>query len=103
MRARIGADFDAAFAEVDVLLTPVTPTTAPRRGAAATPLEMYQGDLYTLPASLAGVPGLSVPVGRDPGGLPVGVQLLGRAFDEATVVRAGAAVERALGRLPLPG
>jgi aspartyl-tRNA(Asn)/glutamyl-tRNA(Gln) amidotransferase subunit A len=95
VRARIAADVDAALASVDVLLTPVTPTPAFPLGAAQTPLELYLGDVFTLGASLAGVPALAVPCGATAAGLPLGVQLIGRALDEASVLRAGAAIERA--------
>jgi aspartyl-tRNA(Asn)/glutamyl-tRNA(Gln) amidotransferase subunit A len=102
VRARIAADFDAAFTAVDVLLTPVTPTPAFALGAALTPLELYLGDVFTLGASLAGVPALAVPCGATAAGLPLGVQLIGRALDEASVLRAGAAIERALPTFTFP-
>jgi aspartyl-tRNA(Asn)/glutamyl-tRNA(Gln) amidotransferase subunit A len=97
VRTLIKRDFDAAFAEVDVLLTPTTPTVAFPFGAKATPLEMYLGDVFTLSCNLAGLPGLSVPCGLTAEGLPVGAQLLGKPLDEATLLRAGAAIEAAVG------
>jgi aspartyl-tRNA(Asn)/glutamyl-tRNA(Gln) amidotransferase subunit A len=97
VRALIKRDFDAAFAQVDVLLTPTTPTAAFRFGAKATPLEMYLGDVFTLSCNLAGLPGMSVPCGLTAEGLPVGAQLLGKPLDEATLLRAGAAIEAAVG------
>ena len=97
VRAKITGDFDAAWATVDVLLTPPTPAPAFRFGAKATPLDMYLGDIYTLACNLAGIPGLSVPCGLTSGGLPIGAQLLGRPLDEATLLRAGTVIEAAVG------
>ncbi|MEM1127161.1 MAG: Asp-tRNA(Asn)/Glu-tRNA(Gln) amidotransferase subunit GatA [Bacteroidota bacterium] len=96
VRRLIRADFDRAFEEVDVLATPATPTPAFKLGEKTDdPLSMYLTDVYTVTANLAGVPGLVVPAGTHPNGLPVGLQLLGRHFGEATLLQAGAAVERA--------
>ena len=92
VRSLIRRDFDRAFEEVDVLLTPVTPTPGFKLGSKVDdPLEMYLSDIYTVTANLAGVPGLVVPVGTHPGGdgLPVGMQLLGRPFEEALLLRVG--------------
>ena len=97
VRALIKRDFDGAFAQVDVLLTPTTPTPAFRAGAKATPIEMYLGDVFTLACNLAGLPGLSVPCGLSPDGLPIGAQLLGRPLDEAALLRVGAVIEDAVG------
>jgi aspartyl-tRNA(Asn)/glutamyl-tRNA(Gln) amidotransferase subunit A len=97
VRALIKRDFDEAFAQVDVLLTPTTPTAAFPFGAKATPIEMYLGDVFTLACNLAGLPGMSVPCGLTAEGLPVGAQLLGKPLDEATLLRAGAAIEAAVG------
>ncbi|HWO17807.1 MAG TPA: Asp-tRNA(Asn)/Glu-tRNA(Gln) amidotransferase subunit GatA [Kofleriaceae bacterium] len=97
VRTLIKRDFDAAFAQVDVLLTPTTPTAAFPFGAKSTPLEMYAADVFTLSCNLAGLPGLSVPCGLTAEGLPVGAQLLGKPLDEATLLRAGAAIEAAVG------
>jgi aspartyl-tRNA(Asn)/glutamyl-tRNA(Gln) amidotransferase subunit A len=97
VRALIKGDFDAAFATVDVLLTPTTPTAAFPFGAKATPMDMYLGDIFTLACNLAGLPGMSVPCGLTSSGLPVGAQLLGKPLDEATLLRAGHAIERAVG------
>lgn len=102
VRSLIRRDFDNAFASVDVLLTPVTPTPAFALGAKLSPLEMYLGDVFTLGASLAGLPALSVPCGSTTGGLPLAAQLIGRPLDEASVVRAGAAIERSLGGFAFP-
>ncbi len=94
VRSLIRSDFDSAFESVDVLLTPATPTTAFEIGSkTADPLEMYLNDIYTVTANLAGVPGLVVPVATHSDGLPIGLQLLGKHFDEETVVAIGAAIE----------
>lgn len=87
MRTLIRQDFDEAFQVCDVILTPTAPTTAFAFGEkSSNPLEMYLNDIYTIPASLAGLPGISVPCGMAEG-LPIGVQLLGKPFDEATLLR----------------
>lgn len=98
VRTLIKGDFDAAFQQVDVIACPVAPTTAFPLGArTADPLAMYLEDVFTLPASLAGVCGLSVPCGFDSAGLPIGLQLIGPALGEAAVLRAGHAYEQAAG------
>jgi aspartyl-tRNA(Asn)/glutamyl-tRNA(Gln) amidotransferase subunit A len=104
-RALIARDFDAAFATCDALLTAVAPTTAFRLGErTADPLTMYLSDVLTISVNLAGVPALSVPCGLDAAGLPIGLQLIGRRFDEGTLFRLAAAHEAAsppIGRPPL--
>ena len=103
VRTLILRDFTRAFQTVDVLLTPTTPTAAFAQGEnMADPVTMYLNDLYTVPASLAGLPGLSVPAGLDGQGLPLGLQVLGRPFDEETVFAVGAAIERVAGFTSLP-
>ena len=97
VRALIKRDFDEAFATVDVILTPTTPTAAFRFGAKVDPLDMYLADVFTLSCNLAGLPGLSVPCGLTAEGLPVGAQLLGRPLDEATLLRVGAVIEATVG------
>ncbi len=97
IRALIKRDFDEAFTQCDVLLTPTTPTAAYKFGAKATPLDMYLGDIFTLACNLAGLPGLSVPCGLTSDGLPIGAQLLGKPLDEATLLRAGATIEATVG------
>jgi aspartyl-tRNA(Asn)/glutamyl-tRNA(Gln) amidotransferase subunit A len=93
-RAAIAADFQRAFESCDVLAAPVAPTTAFRLGERLDdPVTMYLSDILTISANLAGIPALSVPCGRDRDGLPVGLQLLGRPFDEATLLRVAAAHE----------
>jgi aspartyl-tRNA(Asn)/glutamyl-tRNA(Gln) amidotransferase subunit A len=94
VRTLIRRDFDAAFAACDVIATPTTPTPAFRLGEkTGDPLQMYLADIFTVPANLAGLPALSLPCGLA-GGLPVGLQLTARAFDEAMLLRAGAAYQR---------
>jgi len=95
VRTLIKQDFDRAFEQVDVILTPTTPTTAFKIGANTDdPLQMYLADVFTLPASLAGICGLNVPCGFDRQGLPVGLQILGKAFAEDVVLRVGHAYEQ---------
>ena len=97
VRALIRRDFERAWEQVDVLLTPATPAPAFKIGEkTADPLEMYLSDIYTVTANLAGIPGLVVPVGRHtaPPHLPVGVQLLGAPFSEEMLFRVGDAVMR---------
>ena len=97
VRELITRDFTAAFASgVHVMLTPTTPTPAFRLGAVSDPYEMYMNDIFTATANLAGVPAMSVPMGRI-GGLPMGAQLIAGSFDEATMFRAAYALERGLG------
>jgi aspartyl-tRNA(Asn)/glutamyl-tRNA(Gln) amidotransferase subunit A len=96
VRSLIARDFELAFEACDVLLTPATPSAAFALGAkTADPVSMYLNDVFTVTVNLAGLPGLSVPAGLSAEGLPLGLQLIGKAFDEATVLRAGRAVERA--------
>ena len=96
VRTLIKQDFDRAFEDVDVIAAPTTPTTAFRIGEKADdPLQMYLSDIFTLSASLAGVPGAVVPCGFDEATLPIGLQLIGPAFDEPTVLRAAHAYQQA--------
>ncbi|MCW5809048.1 MAG: aspartyl/glutamyl-tRNA amidotransferase subunit A, partial [Deltaproteobacteria bacterium] len=97
VRTLIKRDFDAAFREVDVLLTPTTPAPAFPLGSVSSPLDMYLADVFTLACNLAGLPGLSVPAGFTPAGLPIGAQLLGKPLDEAMLLRVGSAIEGAVG------
>lgn len=95
VRTLIRRDYAEAFKRCDVMMTPVAPTAAYRIGEACDdPLKMYLGDIFTVPANLAGLCGLSVPCGRTAAGLPVGLQVLGPAFGEETVLRAAYAYER---------
>lgn len=96
-RTLIIRDLEQAFAQVDCLLSPVAPTTAPALGACVDPVAAYLGDVYTVPANIAGIPALSMPCGVDSNGLPIGVQLMGKAFSEPLLYCAGHALECALG------
>jgi len=97
VRARVAGEFAATFASgVHLLFTPTAPTTAFRIGELSDPYEMYLSDIFTVTANLAGVPAMSVPIGRVDG-LPVGGQFMASHFDEATMLRAAAALEQALG------
>jgi aspartyl-tRNA(Asn)/glutamyl-tRNA(Gln) amidotransferase subunit A len=101
VRALIRRDFDQAFAAVDAVLSPTSPTTAFKLGEKMDdPLAMYLSDVYTVPANLAGLPGISVPCGFDSRDLPVGLQLIGKAFDEETLLRIAHAAQPAELRLP---
>ncbi|MEK0084544.1 Asp-tRNA(Asn)/Glu-tRNA(Gln) amidotransferase subunit GatA [Benzoatithermus flavus] len=103
VRRRIVEDFDAAFERCDALLTPTAPSAAFRAGEKMDdPVAMYLNDVFTVTVNLAGLPGLSVPVGLDASGLPLGLQVIGRAWDEATVFRVGKAIEDAAGFTTLP-
>ncbi|WP_188260672.1 Asp-tRNA(Asn)/Glu-tRNA(Gln) amidotransferase subunit GatA [Azospirillum tabaci] len=96
VRTRIKWDFDEAFKQCDVILTPTAPSTAFAIGEKMDdPIQMYLNDVFTVPASLAGLPGMSVPAGVGSDGLPLGLQLLGRPFDEETVLRVGQVIEKA--------
>lgn len=97
VRALIARDFEQAFERCDVLLTPTAPSPAFAFGAKADPLAMYLNDVFTVPASLAGLPAMSVPAGLSASGLPLGLQIIGRPLDEAGVLDAGMAIERAAG------
>jgi len=95
VRSLLARDFVQAFAGVDAIVAPVTPTPAFKLGEKTSdPLQMYLEDIYTVSASLAGICGMSVPCGETSGGLPIGVQVLGKYFDEATMLRVGAGLER---------
>ena len=97
VRALIARDFEQAFERCDVLLTPTAPSPAFAFGAKADPIAMYLNDVFTVPASLAGLPAMSVPAGLSASGLPLGLQIIGRPLDEAGVLDAGLALERAAG------
>lgn len=89
VKALIKQAFDRAFEKFDVILGPAAPTTAPELGKSLSdPLKMYLGDIYTISVNLAGLPGMSVPVGKDSRGLPIGMQLIGNVFQEKTLIRA---------------
>lgn len=104
LRALIRRDFDEAWASCDALLTPATPTPAfALADQPSDPVTMYLNDVFTITANLAGIPGLSVPAALSSAGLPMGLQLLGRPFEEETLVALGAALERAAGFDAKPG
>ncbi|HEX3323297.1 MAG TPA: Asp-tRNA(Asn)/Glu-tRNA(Gln) amidotransferase subunit GatA [Terriglobales bacterium] len=98
VRTLLTRDFDEAFKKVDVIATPTSPTAAFRLGEKTDdPLAMYLADIYTVTADLAGIPGISIPCGMTKENLPIGLQLLGKHFDEATVLRVAHAYEQASG------
>ena len=99
VRAGLRGQFRDAFRDVDVIVTPTCPAGAFRIGEKADdPLEMYLQDIYTTAASLAGIPALAVPSGLDREGLPLSLQIMGRPFEEAMVLRVGRAFEKAVDR-----
>jgi aspartyl-tRNA(Asn)/glutamyl-tRNA(Gln) amidotransferase subunit A len=103
VRALILKDFTDVFSKVDALLTPTTPTGAFAQGEKMDdPVAMYLNDVFTVPASMAGVPGMSVPAGLDAQGLPLGLQVIGRPFDEETVFAVSQIIEDAAGFSALP-
>ena len=94
-KALIKKAFDKAFETYDVILGPVAPSTAPKLGESLSdPLKMYLGDIYTISVNLAGLPGMTVPCGKDSKGLPIGLQLIGNCFQEKNIIRAGYAFEQ---------
>ncbi|MET0598324.1 MAG: Asp-tRNA(Asn)/Glu-tRNA(Gln) amidotransferase subunit GatA [Mesorhizobium sp.] len=102
VRSLIRRDFERVFADgVDTILTPATPSAAfgvADEDMAADPVKMYLNDIFTVTVNMAGLPGISVPAGLDERGLPLGLQLIGRPFDEETLYRAGHVIEQAAGR-----
>ena len=98
VRALIARDFERAWESCDLLLTPTAPSAAFGLGEkTADPLSMYLNDVFAVPASLAGLPAMSVPAGLDGQGLPLGLQIIGRALDEQSVLNAGLAIEQRAG------
>src|SRR5882724_10970289 len=96
VRTLLTRDFDEAFQKVDAIVTPTSPTAAFRLGEKSNdPLAMYLADIYTVTADLAGIPGISVPCGETKEKLPIGLQILGKHFDEATILRVAHAYEQA--------
>ena len=95
VRTLVQRDFQKAFERLDVIVAPTTPGAAFTLGERADPLSMYLNDVFTIPVNLSGLPGLSVPAGFTKAGLPIGLQVIGKAFDEATILRAAAAYEAA--------
>jgi aspartyl-tRNA(Asn)/glutamyl-tRNA(Gln) amidotransferase subunit A len=105
IRTLIKRDFEEAYAQgVDAILTPATPSAAFAVGekGSGDPVEMYLNDIFTVTVNMAGLPGIAVPAGVDEQGLPLGLQLIGRPFDEETLFAAGQVIENAAGRMALP-
>jgi aspartyl-tRNA(Asn)/glutamyl-tRNA(Gln) amidotransferase subunit A len=95
VRTLLTRDFEQAFADVDAIVTPTSPTAAFKLGEKSNdPLAMYLADIYTVTADLAGIPGISIPCGQTKEKLPIGLQILGQHFDEATVLRVAHAYEQ---------
>lgn len=102
-KALIKKAFDAAFEKYDIILGPAAPTTAPELGKSLSdPLKMYLGDIYTVSVNLAGLPGISLPCGRDKNGLPIGLQLIGDCFAEKKLIQAAFTYEKIRGEFKLP-
>ena len=94
-KALIKKAFDKAFEKYDMILGPAAPTTAPKLGQSLSdPIKMYLGDIYTISVNLAGLPGISLPCGKDKNGLPIGLQLIGDCFKEKNIIRAAYAFEQ---------
>lgn len=94
-KALIKKAFDDAFAKYDIIIGPAAPTTAPKLGdSLSDPIKMYLGDIYTISVNLAGLPGISVPCGKDSKGLPIGMQIIGDCFKENNIIRAAYAFEQ---------
>jgi len=88
VRTLVRRDFQQAFERVDLIVAPTTPGVAFKMGEKEDPIQMYLNDIFTIPVNLAGLPGVSIPGGFTQAGLPIGLQLIGRAFDEALLLRA---------------
>ena len=101
VRNLIKQDFENVLAKVDVILTPVAPNVAFKLSDVKTPIELYLEDIFTISANLAGIPAISLPGGLLDN-LPVGVQFMGRPFDEGTLIKVSSALENKIGRLNLP-
>lgn len=97
VRTLIKQDFDKAWDKVDVVLTPATPSPAFAPGEITDPVQMYLNDVFTVTVNMAGLPGISVPAGLSDDGLPLGLQLIGKPFDEATLFQTASAIEEAAG------
>ncbi|MBQ5857929.1 MAG: Asp-tRNA(Asn)/Glu-tRNA(Gln) amidotransferase subunit GatA, partial [Peptococcaceae bacterium] len=94
VRNLVKQDFDKAFTQYDCLITPTAPTTALRKGNNQDPLTLYKSDICTIPTNLAGIPGISIPYGVDRNGMPIGVQLLGKAFAEPALLQVAYSLEQ---------
>ena len=102
VRYLIAQDFKKAYEQCDVILTPTAPSAAFAVGEEMDPITMYLNDVFTVPASLAGLPAMSIPAGLTAQGMPLGLQLIGKSFDEETVLRAGGVLEEAAGFVAKP-
>ncbi len=102
VRRLINRDFEQAFEKVDAILTPTTPSPAFGLGEKSDPLEMYLQDIFTVTVNMAGLPGISIPAGLSSDGLPLGLQLIGKAFDEANLLNTAYALETALDFTAMP-
>ena len=103
-KALIKKEFNEAFSKYDVLLAPASPFTAPKIGESLKdPLAMYLGDIYTVAVNLCGLPGVTVPCGKDSKGLPIGIQMIGDCFMEKKILRAAHAYETSRGSFAVPG
>ncbi len=96
VRHLIRDEFNAIFEEADLILSPVAPSVAPKMGALHDPLEMYKSDMYTLGVNLAGLPAISLPVAKNDEGMPIGLQLIAKAFDEKVLFNGAASMEKAV-------
>ena len=95
IRQLIKDDFDKAFTDVDAIMTPSTPSSAFKIGDKTDdPVSMYLNDIFTVPVNLAGLPAISIPAGFDKNNLPLGLQFIGKAFDEQTILNLSLAVEK---------
>jgi aspartyl-tRNA(Asn)/glutamyl-tRNA(Gln) amidotransferase subunit A len=102
IRTLIKRDFEQAWAKVDVVLTPATPSPAFSPGEISDPVQMYLNDIFTVTVNMAGLPGIAVPAGVSNDGLPLGLQLIGKAFDEETLFKTAAAIEQVAGGYTAP-
>ena len=102
IRTLIKRDFELAWDKVDVVLTPATPSPAFAPGEISDPVQMYLNDIFTVTVNMAGLPGIAVPAGISKDGLPLGLQLIGKAFDEETLFTAAAAIEQVVGGYQAP-
>ena len=96
VRHLITDEFNKIFNEADLILSPVAPTVAPKIGSTHDPLEMYKSDMYTIGVNLAGLPAISLPVAKNSEGMPIGLQLIGKAFNEQAVFDGALSLERAI-------
>ncbi len=96
VRHLIRDEFNAIFEDADLILSPVAPTVAPKIGASEDPLEMYKSDMYTIAINLAGLPAISLPVAKDDEGMPIGLQLIAKAFNEKTLFDGASSMEKAV-------